>query len=180
MRQPRCPISRTSASSHSERTRHMRGTPSVMHCLRIVACEATPWRKTRPARVSSRPHLPRGIRARGCTRMHAALAHPADGTVPRVRGLERVHVALLDSFSSVGEEVKRFRELSPGTPASRAWQNTVVAAIGWQLAALEQLQGSERLRWCCHHALTSGIGTSTRPTCRAYSHWRQTEISSAR
>lgn len=46
----------------------MRGTPSVMHCLRIVACEATPWRKTRPARVSSRPHLPRGIRARGCTR----------------------------------------------------------------------------------------------------------------
>lgn len=73
------------------------------------------------------------------SRAHAALALPADGMVQRVRGLERLHLMLLDSFPSVAEEIKRFKDLSPGTPASQVWQNTVVAAVGRQLAALEQL-----------------------------------------
>lgn len=73
------------------------------------------------------------------SRAHAALALPADGVVTRVRALDRLHRMLIDSFPSVAAEIQRFRDLSPGTDASQVWQRTVAAAVGRQLAALEQL-----------------------------------------
>lgn len=94
-----------------------------------VAMDATCSTRFAPAPTERNPR----------SRAHSALALPADGTVPRIRGLERLHLMLLDSFPSVAEEIKRFRDLSPGTPASQVWQNTVVNAVGRQLSALEQL-----------------------------------------
>ncbi len=72
-------------------------------------------------------------------RTHAALMPSGDGAQPTLRGLERLHAALVDTFPAIGEEIKRFRELSPGTPASQVWQNTVAAAVGRQLATIENL-----------------------------------------
>jgi hypothetical protein len=72
-------------------------------------------------------------------RTHSALSLPAEGAQPTLRGLERLHAGLVDTFPAIAEEIKRFRDLSPGTPASQVWQNTVATAVGRQLAVIEQL-----------------------------------------